>query len=269
MKLSEAIKALSSAQIEDARFDARALFSHFGGYTPAQMIGVDVECESAELEEAIERRASREPLQYILGYTDFYNERYLVNGSCLIPRQDTEILVDYAVKNIPEGEAFLDLCTGSGCVGISTLKNTVGTSAVLVDISEQALEVAKENAVRIGVLDRARHEQLDVTVAIPDGEWYAILSNPPYVKAAVYEELEREIFHEPRIAFVGGEDGLDIYRRMLPLCRSRLKADGFVALEIGFDQGEDLKKIAAELGFGCEILKDLSSNDRVAVLRLK
>lgn len=269
MKLSEAIKKLSLASVDDARHDARAIFSHFGGYKLSDMIGTDVECDNAELEAAVERRAQREPLQYILGYADFYKERYLVNESCLIPRQDTEILVDYAIKNIPKGEAFLDLCTGSGCVGLSTLKNTEGTRAVLVDISQAALEIAKENAVRIGLCDRVELKLSDVTEKIPDGEWYAILSNPPYVKASVYEGLEREIFHEPKIAFVGGEDGLDLYRKMIPICKSKLKRCGFIALEIGFDQGDDLKKIAAELGFGCEILKDLSSNDRVAVLRLK
>lgn len=267
MKLSCAVKALTEGGVPDARHDARAIFLELSPFSMADMIGCDVEYESEELRLAVERRAAREPLQYVLGFADFYKERYKVNRSCLIPRQDTEILVDYAIKNIPSGENFLDLCTGSGCVGISTLKNTVDTVAALVDISKDALEIAKENATLIGVCDRVSFEQLDVTQTIPSGEWYAILSNPPYVKDSVYEGLEKEIFHEPKIAFVGGDDGLKFYRKMIPLCKDKLKPCGFIALEIGYDQGEDLKKIAEECMMECEILKDLSSNDRVAILK--
>jgi len=267
MKLSCAVKILSDSGVENPRHDARAIFAELSPFGMADMIGCDVEYESEQLRFAVERRASREPLQYVLGFADFYKERYKVSKSCLIPRQETEILVDYAVKNIPEGENFLDLCTGSGCVGISTLKSTVNTTATLVDISHDALAVAKENATLIGVYDRVSFEQLDVTEKIPSGKQYAILANPPYVKDSVYEGLEKEIFHEPKIAFVGGEDGLVFYKKLIPLCKGKLKPCGFIAFEIGYDQGDALKEISAEYGFDCTVIKDLSGLDRVAVLR--
>ena len=269
MKLSEATARLKSAGIESARHDAIEIFTEVGGVSKGEILLGDVESFSEAVISAVERRASREPLQYIIGRCYFYNEEYEVNESVLIPRPDTEILVEYACSHIPSGKKFLDLCTGSGCVGISTLKNTVGTSAMLVDISDVALKVAEGNARLNGVFERAELVKADVLGECVGGDVYAVLSNPPYVKDSVYETLESEIFHEPKIAFVGGEDGCDFYREITKKYKDRLECGGFIAYEIGYDQGEALTLIGEKEGMDCRIIKDYSGNDRVAVLSKK
>ena len=269
MKLSEAVSRLRASGIESARRDAMEIFSEIGGVPKGELMLGDAESFSEAVISAVERRASREPLQYIIGKCYFYNEEYEVNESVLIPRSDTEILVEYACRNIPKGKKFLDLCTGSGCVGISTLKNTVGTTAILVDISEDALGVAERNARLNGVFERAELKRADVFGECVGDKVFAVLSNPPYVKDSVYETLEREIFHEPRIAFVGGEDGCDFYREITKKYKDRLECGGFIAYEIGYDQGEALTLIGEKEGMDCRIIKDYSGNDRVAVLSKK
>ena len=190
-----------------------------------------------------------------------------MSEDCLIPRSDTEILVDFAVKNIPRGERFVDLCAGSGCVAVSTLKNTKDTFAAAVDISEPAIAVAKENAMKNGVSDRCEFICRDVLSEAVPGEFFAVLSNPPYVSEEEYEGLAPEIYFEPKIAFVGGSDGLDFYRRILDLYKEKLKENGFFAFEIGYNQGDALISLAKERNMSCEILKDYSQNDRVAVIK--
>ena len=255
MKLSEAVKLLTDAGVPDASCDARLLFSDIGGVSRASLYREDVSIDSPELEAAVEKRAARVPLQYILGKAYFYDEEYTVNESCLIPRQDTEVLVEYAVKNIPRGENFIDLCTGSGCIGISTLKHTCDTVATLADISPEAIALAKLNAENMGVIDRAKIITCDLLSYEPQEKFYAVLSNPPYVKDEVYETLEREIFFEPRIAFVGGTDGCNFYRSFTKKYKDHLKEGGFIAYEIGFDQGEAIREIADECGMSCSVIK--------------
>ena len=267
MKLSEAVKILTDAGIENARHDAKELFLYIGGMHKVSFISGDVVSDFAPLEQAIMRRAKREPLQYILGITHFYRECYDVDENCLIPRPDTEILVDYAVNNIPEGKCFLDLCTGRGCVGISTLCNTESTVALLVDISDGALELARRNARVNGVEERAEIIKHDVLSGAVVSSCFAVLANPPYVKDSVYSTLEPEIFFEPKIALVGGEDGGDFYRALTPLYRDVIEDEGFIAFEIGYDQADLLRRIAEDNKMTCEIIKDYSGNDRVAVLR--
>lgn len=262
MTLKSAIELLKQAKIDSPEYDARELFKLF-----IPLPTLSSECDDPRLISMLQRRADREPLQYIIGEVGFYREVYRVTPDCLIPRSDTEILVDYAVKNIPRGESFLDLCTGSGCVAISTLCNTRDTHAVAVDISDGALKVAKENAEKNCVIDRIEFVSADVMKDEIRGEFFALLSNPPYVADEVYRALEKEIFHEPRIAFVGGVDGGDFYRRLTPMYKNRIQKEGFIAYEIGYDQGEMLKNIAKDNDMSCEILRDLSGNDRVAVLR--
>lgn len=269
MTYKEAVKILERAGVGSADYDARELFCHFGGFSRSEIFLSNPECDSEELISAVERRAGREPLQYIIGSVDFYRENYLVTPDCLIPRADTEILVDYAVKNLPEGASFMDLCTGSGCVAVSTLKNTKSTTAIAVDINGGALAVATENAYRNGVMDRIHLRLADLMSEAIDEEVFAVLSNPPYVSEAAYQGLESEIFAEPREAFVGGVDGGDFYRRLTPIYKEKIAKEGFIAYEIGYDQADMLREIAAECGMTCRILKDLGGRDRVAVLRLK
>lgn len=267
MTLSEAIKVLYRADVDSPEYDAREIFSRIGGLDKAALIDKSVSCDSPEVAAAIARRAEREPLQYIVGECGFYRESYIVTPDCLIPRADTELLVDYAVRHLRGGESFLDLCTGSGCVAISTLCNSKDTSCTAIDVSEAALAVAKKNSERCGVAKRLRIEKRDLlTEDLPEGEYFAILSNPPYISRAVYEELASEIFHEPKEAFIGGEDGGLFYRVLTPKCLSRLKKGGFIAFEIGYDQGQLLRDIAREYSCDVKILTDYGGRDRVAVL---
>ena len=267
MKFSEAAELLSKSGIESPRHDAKEIFIHFGGFSPSDLLVGNPESENCELIHAISRRAAREPLQYIIGEVGFYRETYFVSEACLIPRPDTEILVDYAVKNLTRGASFLDLCTGSGCVAISTLSNTRNTVASAIDISEDAVEIAKRNAERNNVSDRIDFAVKDVTSEVYPGKYDAILSNPPYVTHDAYKALQPEIYHEPKIAFLGGLDGLDFYRAILDLYKDSLKDHGFFAFEIGYDQADSIIKLSEERGFSAEILTDYSSNPRVAVLK--
>ena len=268
MKLFEAIEILREAGIESADYDAREIFRHFSRDKGIGYIRAHLECENEELTRAIIRRANREPLQYIVGSVGFYREEYKVNESVLIPRADTEHLVDYAVHHIPEGEKFIDICTGSGCIAISTLNSTKGTTALAIDISPAALAVAKENAEKIGVADRLTLIERDILTA-PDlsERVYAVLSNPPYVSEASYASLEPEIYREPKEAFVGGEDGGDFYRALVPYAKNLIKPEGFIAFEIGYDQKDLISSLAKEHGLDIELIKDYSDNWRVAVMR--
>ena len=268
MTLNEAINILADAGIDSASHDAEELFIYFGGYYRSTIhIMYRIESDSPKLIDAVMRRAAHEPLQYITGEAYFYREKYKVTPACLIPRFDTEILVDYAVHNIPEGGEFIDLCTGSGCVAISTLANRSDCHATAVDISEEALKLARENAEYNDVSERLSFVLADLMKDAPGEALDAVLSNPPYVTLSAYKELQKEIYFEPEIAFVGGEDGGDFYRRITPIYKEKLKKGGFIAYEIGYDQAELISSVAKENGMSVEIIKDYSDNPRVAVLK--
>jgi release factor glutamine methyltransferase len=272
MKVRDVIRACLDAGIENAAYEVRCLFKKFGGISSSIIFGDEIS-RSSELYYAIKRRLNREPFSYIMGDTGFYNETYITTPAVLVPRQDTEILVDYAVKNLPVGARFLDICTGSGCIAISVLNNTENTTAMAIDISADAIEVAKKN--RQINLDADGDRRLDFVVADAlslelSEKFDAILSNPPYISEDVYNSLEAEIFYEPRIAFVGGgSDGGDFYRDLTKKYKRNLADGGFIAYEIGYDQGDMICDIAKKEGFSSEIIKDYSGNDRVAVLRKK
>ena len=265
MRLSSAVAKLSEAGVDEARLEARILFSKIGKINECELL-FDPECSSAELTAAIEKRCLRVPLAYILGEVDFYRESYRVSPDCLIPRPETELLVDYAVNHLPSGARFADICTGSGCIAVSTLKNTKNTTAVALDLSVAALEIARENAERNGVSGRIEFIHGDALCGI-EGEFYAILSNPPYVSETAYADLDAEIYEEPRMAFLGGRDGGDFYRKMVPLYKNNLQSGGFLAFEIGYDQGELLRELGAMHDMETEIIRDYSGLDRIAVLK--
>lgn len=266
MTLREAIELLRKSGVASPEYDARELFRAYAGLDTGVIL-MSSGSNSDELIKGVERRAKREPLQYIIGSVGFYREEYKVTPDCLIPRSDTEILVDYAVKHIPEGELFADLCSGSGCIGISTLRNTKSTACHSYDISAGALALTSENAHSNGVSERITVKKRDLLREDIDGEYFAILSNPPYIPRGVYEKLESEIFNEPEIAFVGGEDGLVFYERLIPMCLDHLKDGGFIAFEIGYDQGESLRRLAELNSCSFELIKDYSGNDRVVILK--
>lgn len=267
MKLFEAVKLLADAGVDNPAFDARELFRHLGKMSLGELISQEAECDLPELAFAIERRCKREPLQYIIGEVEFYRESYKVTPECLIPRQETELLVDYAVKHIPDGCSFIDLCTGSGCIAVSTLKNTKNTRAAAIDISDGALEIARYNSIKNGVSDRINFIRSDALAAPIKNNFFAVLSNPPYVTESAYKNLEPEIYFEPQIAFVGGEDGLTFYKRIIELYKKIIHPAGFFAFEIGYDQAKAVTDIAKTHKMTCEIIKDYSGNDRIAIIK--
>ncbi len=253
--------------------EARLLFSRFGGFSEAALYGADPEMEDGRIEPYLQRRENREPMAYILGEQGFYRETYFVTPDTLIPREDTEILVDYAVRHLKKGARFADLCTGSGCIALSVLNNTEDTAALAADLSAAALAVARKNADRLSLSARVRFLEGDVLGAdllsrlSAEAPFDAILCNPPYIPEEVFLSLEPEIFFEPRSAFVGAEEGMLFYRFLIPALLPMLCEGGFLAFEIGFDQGERMAALAEKNGCDAALFKDLSGHNRLAVLR--
>ena len=224
--------------------------------------------DPARLEEVARRRIGGEPLQYLLGVAYFYRERYRVTPDCLIPRADTETLVDTAVRLLPEGGRFLDLCTGSGCVAISTLCARPDCTATAVELSEGALAIARENAAACGVADRLTLVHGDALTYRPAAPFDAMLSNPPYIPDAVVPTLSADVRQEPSMALRGGEDGLDFYRAFCQSLPYYIYKEGFCALEIGYDQAQALEDLAHRHGYTATFVRDLGGHRRVCVLKI-
>lgn len=216
----------------------------------------------SEYEIVLKKRAEHVPLQYIAGETEFMGLKFKVNSSVLIPRQDTETLVEETLKTVKPGMQVLDLCTGSGCIIISILHNVPGVEGQAIDISKQALNVAKENARLNGVSVDFEQSDLFRNVA---GTFDVIVSNPPYIPSADVVKLMPEVGEfEPPEALDGKEDGLYFYREIIGSCRNYLKPEGRIFFEIGFDQGEAVSGMLRENGFKeVRVIKDLARNDRV------
>ena len=216
-----------------------------------------------EYNAALLRLEDGEPLAYILGEWYFYNETYKVSPDCLIPRPETEHIVDELIRVLPKNARFADLCTGSGCIAISVLCHRPDITAIAVDISDKAITIAKQNAVLNGVSDRISFICANILKDDPLGAelFDAISSNPPYICSSVIDTLQEQVKREPRIALDGGADGLDFYRAIFGKYTNNVKSGGKIVCEIGYDQGKSLSE-----AFGCRIIKDYSSNDRVAIL---
>ena len=224
--------ALADAGIEEAALDARLLLEHICGTDRNTLLVHGDRTVSPEEEkqylDAVERRSRRIPLQQITGQQEFMGLPFWVNSNVLIPRQDTEVLVEEVLKHTHDGMQILDMCTGSGCILISILHYSNDCEGLGVDISSPALEVAEENAERLlsgrtGV--SARFLQSDLFEAV-DGKYDILVSNPPYIRSAVVDTLMPEVKdYEPRIALDGEEDGLVFYRRILSDCKKNLKKD--------------------------------------------
>lgn len=274
MTRAELTAALQAAGIEEARTEATALFCAYAGVTPAAaMAEPGLSCDDPRLAEALARRLAREPLAYILGECWFYGERYRVSPACLIPRPETELLVELACESLPRGGRFADFCTGSGCVAISTLVHRPDCTAVALDLSPAAIALARENARLNGVCDRITFLEADLRDAggvwaeMARGPFDLILSNPPYVATADVAGLAPELHFEPKMAFDGGAEGMDFYTLFLEEYRTLLAPCGAFAFEIGADQGDLMRRLCARLGYACRIDRDLAGRDRIAVCR--
>ena len=269
-------EALSRGGIEEPSYEASLLLERFGGVSYATLMTErDRLFDSPELEAAVTRRLSHEPLQYILGEWEFMGCPFTVSPDCLIPRPDTEILVETAICTLPRNAHIVDLCTGSGCVAVSTLVHRPDVTADALELYPKTLALATENATRNGVSDRFSPIEADllgngVSALTPLAPYDAILSNPPYIPTAVVAGLSPEVHREPVAALDGGEDGLIFYRAILKDYAPMVKAGGCILLEMGYDQAAALQGLVAEYlpHATVEIIRDLGGNDRVVKITL-
>lgn len=264
-------KVLSIAKIDDAKTDAWLLLSmvckiersfyylHMEEDLPEEQL--------REYEIALKKRGERIPLQYIVGETEFMGLRFKVNSSVLIPRQDTETLVEEALKVISSGMKVLDMCTGSGCIIVSILHNVPDVEGYAIDISKQALNVAKENAKLNDVSVMFERSDLFDNVV---GTYDVIVSNPPYIPTQEILKLMPEVQDfEPMEALDGKEDGLYFYERIIAESKEYLNENGWLLFEIGHDQGDAVSAMMKDAGFkDVRVIKDLARNDRVVTGRL-
>ena len=272
MKLSEVTsyirESLKDAGITESDGEARIILREVADISPAQILShpeMDIDCDvQKRIEDIVNRRLMREPLQYILGSWDFMGLSFVVRPEVLIPRPDTEILVESALEELHDGMRVLDLCTGTGCVIISLLKYSNGCEGVAVDISEHALALAKENAAAI-IPDETLEIIYSDLYENVEGEYDIIVSNPPYIDTDVIATLEPEVKdYEPHLALDGGDDGLDLVRRIIDEAGANLCCGGALLMEIGADQGERVCELMRKAGFvDVECVRDYAGLDRV------
>ena len=265
------MQKLKEAQIGEAQLDARLLLEEVCGTDHNTLLcHGDREVSEAEEEQyrkALEQRAVHVPLQHLLGYQDFMGLRFQVNEYVLIPRQDTEILVEEAMRYLHDGMRILDLCTGSGCILLSLLHYSNDCEGTGVDISKEALQVAALNAELLGI--KADFFKSDLYEKVT-GKFDLLVSNPPYIERKVIPTLMEEVReYDPYIALDGGEDGLDFYRRIIGGAQDYLKRGGQILMEIGSGQAQAVSELLREAGFKeIDVCRDFAGLDRVVSGRL-
>jgi release factor glutamine methyltransferase len=259
---------LADARIDTARLDAEVFLAYACGVSRAALIaGLTVEAEVADNYRAmIARRASREPVAYIVGRKEFFSLDFAVTPAVLIPRPETETLVEAALKFLATRQhpRILDIGTGSGAIAIAIAANAPGAKIIATDISKEALEVARRNAILNRCADRVDLVAVDL---FPHHNFHfdLIVSNPPYVAEADLATLAPEIrLHEPGVALVFGQDGLDMYRRIAAESRSHLVSDGVAMVEIGAGQAFAVEALFRRAGFSnIDAVRDLAGIERV------
>ena len=257
----------------DAGEEALLLLEAFGGASRiACLCDRHQMYDTPSLTQAVEKRLTRYPLQYILGTWDFYGCRFSVNEHCLIPRPDTEVLVETAIRTIPQNGVFADLCTGSGCIAIAILAHRPDLRAVALELYPETLALAAQNAEQNGVSHRFIPVCADLLregkdALTPYAPFCALVSNPPYLPTSVVDGLAPELIFEPLAALDGGEDGLIFYRKILSDYPSLLSADAPILLEIGYDQADALLSLGKTYLPETQgrIIRDLGDQPRVAV----
>lgn len=274
--IERAIQVLSEEGIGDAVTDAWLLSEYCLGINKQKYyMDMNIQIEDADCEKYmkyVEKRKSHIPLQHITGEQEFMGLTFHVNEHVLIPRQDTELLVEKAIKAVEKVKRargindeikVLDMCTGSGCIAISVAKLCENTKVTAVDISEEALEVAKKNACNNSVEIEFIQSDLFENVG---GKYDVILSNPPYIPTKIIDTLEEEVkSHEPLRALDGDEDGLSFYRKISEEAFRYLKEDGYLIYEVGHDQGDMVSLLLRKKASYVRVYKDLAENDRVVI----
>lgn len=251
--LRQAAGQLRQAGIPDPEVDGALLLSHLTGRAPLALrldsdhpLPQDTE---AQFNALLARRLRREPLQYLTGEACFLGRVFHVDGRVLIPRPETELLAERAIAALrcfPAPASALDLCCGSGCLGITMALEAPGAQVELADLSLDALAVARENALRLHA--EVNLHQGDLFDAVAEQRYHVIVSNPPYIPAGECPQLQAEVLQEPRMALDGGADGLSFYRRIAAEACAHLHPGGVLLLEVGWNQGEAVRQLLAEAG---------------------
>lgn len=270
-----AVKSLRDGGIESPEFDARCLVKHCFSLNETQLLlnmqSPADEKRLAEFTKCVQRRLNFEPLQYIIGEWDFYKYTFKVREGVLIPRPETELLVEYAVNNMRKtykGVIF-DLCTGSGCIGISVAKQFPSCKVYCVDISDDAVALAKENAKRLEAynVEVIKGDIFEGIEALKLPQPDMILSNPPYIISDEIPLLQKEVGFEPALALDGGIDGLSFYRALSEKWFPYLTKGGTCAMECGENQAHDILSMFLKKADGARLIKDGADTDRVVVVR--
>ena len=269
--IQEIIKILTGAGIEqnEANIEVKLLIEHFCNYSTKDIIlGKKLDSEKLEIvkEKALHRAKTREPIQYIIGFADFMGEKFIVNPSVLIPRDETEILVRKSIEIINKNnlKMAMDIGTGSGCIACMIAKHT-DCQIIGVDISTDALNTALDNASRLNLFNKAIFRKSDIFSNVkPSEKFDIIISNPPYIPLSEKERLQPEVKFEPETALFSEEDGVKYYMRISSDAPSVLNKNGYLIFELGINQSDKVSKIMQESGFSnIEIVKDLAGIDRV------
>lgn len=264
-------RTLQAAGIEEAALDARLLLEAVCGTDRNDLLVHGEQPVAPEAEEKylnwIRQRAEHIPLQQLTGEQGFMGLTFSVNEHVLIPRQDTEILVEEVLKELHDGMRVLDMCTGSGCILLSLLHYSNDCEGLGVDLSAEALEVAGRNVLKVLPPEKAEHAhflQSDLFEKV-EGKFEIIVSNPPYIASAEVEKLMPEVRdHEPRMALDGTEDGLYFYRRIIEEAGKHLVSSGMLFFEIGYDQGQAVSELMREHGYReVQVVQDYAGLDRV------
>ncbi|NOZ13871.1 MAG: peptide chain release factor N(5)-glutamine methyltransferase [Acidobacteria bacterium] len=275
LHLKNAVKTLGNAGIPLARNEITQIISHFFSIPRYRAVTGDFRLSSPQwqqFQKAIQQRSSRIPLQYILGSCSFWKHEFTVTPDVLIPRPETEHLVETALNYLPKNgnEVVVDCCTGSGCVAISLAWERPNTRVIGCDISSAALKVAEENRTKIGV-DNCSFLTSDMLQSLKAGSVDIITANPPYVSPADAPSLEAELSFEPAAALFSQKNGLNHIRTLLRQAPEILKKNGCLMFEFGYNQGEAVRKLAENDVSGrirqFTIIKDLNGYERIGFLR--
>ena len=281
MNIKQAIEKgainLKVSNIESPKIKARMLMQ-FILNVPRQYIIVNdmkelTQSQEKEYFESIQKLTKNIPIEHITNQKEFMKLNFFVDENVLIPRQDTEILVEEVIKIAKKinCKKILDICTGSGAIGISLAKYIEKSEITATDISEDAIRVANKNAIMNNVEDKITFIKSDLFDNIPNNKYDIIVSNPPYIKKEIIKTLENQVQNEPILALDGGEDGLDFYRKIIKQSYEYLKYGGYLCLEIGYDQKIDVIELLEneEKYINIYSKKDLYGNDRIVIAELK
>lgn len=271
--LNKGMIMLKTNNIDSPKLKARLLLQHILDLKREQIIIYDSHeitlQQEKEYMKYLRKLVNGIPLQHITNTQEFMKMNFFVNGDVLIPRPDTEVLVEEVIKlgKVKRNPVILDLCTGSGAIAVSIAKYLPNAKVYASDISKKALEVAKINAENNDVADRIEFISSDLFEKLEGMKFDIIVSNPPYIKTAVIKTLDHEVQEEPIIALDGGKDGLKFYREIVEEAYSHLKFESHLCFEIGYDQKEEVTEIIqnAKVYTGTYCKKDLHGNNRVIV----